>query len=142
MAHPLVHLNATLNLLATVLLVVGFWHIRRGRERAHAKAMLAAFVVSCVFLVSYLVYHAIAGSVKFTHEGPVRYVYYGILLTHVVLAAAVPFLAVATIWQGWKATGWWSGEPASGEVATRYRVRHRRLGWQVQTPSGNWIWCS
>ena len=90
-AHPLVHLNATLNALATMLLVLGYVLIKRRQLEAHARTMMAALGVSCLFLISYLIYHSIAGSVRFTHPGAVRYVYLTILLTHVVLAVAVPF---------------------------------------------------
>src|SRR4051812_15018235 len=93
-AHPLVHLNAALNTLAALLLMLGLWRIRHRREQAHGRTMLAALAVSAAFLASYLIYHSIAGSVRFTHPGAVRYVYYSILLTHVLLAFTVPFLAI------------------------------------------------
>jgi uncharacterized membrane protein YozB (DUF420 family) len=88
-------LNAALNTMATLLLVAGWLLIRRGRWRAHRAAMVAAFVVSALFLVSYLTYHAVVGHVPFTGQGAVRPVYFAILLTHILLAVAVPFLAVA-----------------------------------------------
>ena len=89
--------NAFLNGTAATLLVAGFLLIRAGRRDAHRRAMTAAFACSILFLVSYVVYHAQAGSVKFQGTGTVRTVYLSILLTHTVLAAAVPFLAVATL---------------------------------------------
>ena len=95
---PLV--NATLNGLAAVLLVAGWALIKRGRERAHKITMLTAFGVSCVFLTCYLVYHYHVGSVPFTGPPVVRAAYLTILLTHVVLAATVPFLAGTTIYLG------------------------------------------
>lgn len=96
--HDLPAVNASLNALATCLLVTGYALIRQGREQAHKRVMLACFAVSCLFLVSYLAYHVgIGGSKSFTHPGPVRYVYFAILISHVVLAALVPFLAIATI---------------------------------------------
>lgn len=99
------HVNAALNLLAAVLLLLGLYWIKRGREAAHRRAMLACFGVSTIFLVCYLAYHASAGSRKFpTGDGAppdwIRYGYYGMLLTHVVLAAAVPVLALLTIYHG------------------------------------------
>lgn len=103
MAHYLPHLNAALNALSTVLLVVGFVLIKRGDEKGHKRAMLAAFGVSCAFLVSYLTYHyAIGGSKLFDRQTYPRAAifYYLILFTHVVLAAVTPFLAVATIYFG------------------------------------------
>ncbi|HOQ44662.1 MAG TPA: DUF420 domain-containing protein [Bryobacteraceae bacterium] len=89
--------NAVLNATAAGLLVWGRILIGRGRKDAHRRAMLAAFAVSVLFLVSYLVYHSQAGSVRFQKTGPIRTVYFSILLTHTVLAAAVPVLAVVTL---------------------------------------------
>lgn len=126
-AHPLVHLNAALNTLATVLLVIGFLQIKRGRRQAHARTMLAAFAVSCLFLISYLAYHWMAGSVKFTHPGAIRYVYLTILLTHVLLAIAVPFLAVATILFGLMGTGVRGSADLPQETRDRFLARHRKL---------------
>lgn len=95
--HDLPVLNAVLNATAAVLLVTGFALIRRGRKQAHRRVMLAAFAVSIVFLTSYLVYHAQVGSVRFRGTGALRAAYLTILLTHTVLAAAVPPLAVVTL---------------------------------------------
>jgi putative membrane protein len=92
--------NATLNALAAVLLVVGWGLIKARRERAHKRVMLAAFGVSCAFLTCYLVYHARVGSVPFQGMGNVRTIYFAILISHVVLAAAVPVLAGVTIYLG------------------------------------------
>jgi uncharacterized membrane protein YozB (DUF420 family) len=91
------HLNALLNALVTVLLVRGWWHIRHGRRERHRQAMVGAFSGSVVFLVSYLAYHFAVGSVRFPGTGGARTFYLGVLLTHSVLAAAVPVLAVATL---------------------------------------------
>jgi uncharacterized membrane protein YozB (DUF420 family) len=77
--------------------------IRAGARRAHAVCMGAAFVVSIAFLVSYVVYHAQVGSVPFAGRGWIRPVYFGILLTHTVLAAIVPPMAVVTLTQGLRA---------------------------------------
>ncbi len=126
-AHPLVHLNAALNTLATVLLIVGMILIKQQRRQAHGRVMLTAFGVSCLFLISYLTYHWMAGSVKFTHPGAVRYVYLTILLTHVVLAVAVPFLALTTIFFALKATGAWGTADLQAEQREQYLARHRKL---------------
>lgn len=90
--------NASLNSLATVLLVVGYILIRQGRRDAHRAVMLTALACSTLFLISYLTYHAQVGSVRFQGAGAVRTVYFTILITHTVLAAAVPFLAVRTLY--------------------------------------------
>jgi len=126
-AHWLVHLNAALNALATVLLVTGWTLIRRKRRPAHARVMIAAFAVSCTFLVSYLVYHWNVGSVKFTHPGAVRTVYLTILATHVVLAAIVPLLASLTIAFALVGTGWRGAARLSAETHLRFLARHRQL---------------
>ncbi len=89
--------NALLNGTAASLLVAGFFLIRAGRREAHRRAMTAAFACSVLFLVSYLVYHFEAGSVRFQGTGGVRTFYLTVLLTHTVLAAVVPFLAVTTL---------------------------------------------
>jgi uncharacterized membrane protein YozB (DUF420 family) len=92
-------LNAVLNFTASVLLATGFVLIRRGRRDAHHRVMIAALVVSTLFLVSYLVYHARVGSVRFQGQGSVRTVYFSILISHTILAAAVPPLALITLWR-------------------------------------------
>jgi uncharacterized membrane protein YozB (DUF420 family) len=89
--------NATLNGLCTVLLIWGFTLIRKRRIDAHKRVMISAFVVSIAFLTCYLIYHAHVGSVKYPNGGFVRYVYYSILITHVLLAFTVPVLAIITL---------------------------------------------
>jgi uncharacterized membrane protein YozB (DUF420 family) len=97
---PLV--NASLNGLATVLLIVGYVCIRQRRIAAHRAAMIAAFVTSVLFLISYLIYHAHAGSRPFPGRGSIRAVYFGILITHIVLAATIPPLAAVTLWRAYR----------------------------------------
>lgn len=91
---------AILNATAAMLLVWGYRLIRRKRIDTHRKVMQTAFAVSCLFLVCYLVYHFEAGTVHFQKTGPIRGIYFGILGTHTVLAAAVPVLAVITLFRG------------------------------------------
>jgi len=98
--HDLPAVNATLNATATLLLVAGGVFIRRRQELAHKRAMLAAFGVSVVFLICYLIYHAHVRHRPFGGEGPISYVYYTILTSHIILAATVPFLAVVSIYFG------------------------------------------
>ena len=90
-------INASLNALSAVLLVTGYILIRNRQREAHKYAMLAAFSVSVLFLISYLVYHYQVGSVRFPRTGTIRTVYLSILLTHIVLAAAVPVLSILTL---------------------------------------------
>ncbi|QDU87562.1 hypothetical protein Pla175_09270 [Pirellulimonas nuda] len=117
-AHPIVHLNASLNAAAAVLLMVGWVLIRQRKEQAHKWVMISATVVSSVFLACYLYYHYNVGSVAY--DGPVRPVYFAILISHVVLAVAVPPLALTTIYLGLRAL-------AGSEASPRYRAKHRRL---------------
>jgi len=95
-------LNAFLNALSAGLLIRGYFLIRQGRREEHKQTMLAAFTTSVLFLVSYLVYHYGAGSVKFQGQGAVRVVYFAILLSHTVLAAAVAPMAIMTLRRGLK----------------------------------------
>ena len=89
--------NALLNGLSATFLVAGYWLIRQRKIGAHKASMLAAFACSILFLVSYLFYHSQVGSVRFQGTGMLRTFYLGVLLTHSVLAAAVPILAVTTL---------------------------------------------
>ena len=97
---PLV--NASLNGVATVLLIVGYACIRRRRIVAHRTAMVAAVVTSVLFLISYLTYHAQAGSRPFPGQGPIRVVYFVILISHIILAATIPPLAGITLWRAYR----------------------------------------
>lgn len=115
--HSLPVVNAGLNGLATILLVAGYGLVKRGKVVAHRNTMLACFGVSVLFLGCYLTYHFAlhhytgSGSRRFEGSLPLKVVYYPVLLTHVVLAAAVPVLAILTIVRGLR-----------GEVE-----RHRRI---------------
>ena len=126
-AHPLVHLNAGLNALAAVLLIFGYILIKQGARRAHGWVMLAAFGVSCLFLISYVAYHWTAGSVRFTHPGIIKTIYLAILASHVVLAAVVPFLAVASIALALLGHGFQANSEGTDTRRMAYLARHRRL---------------
>lgn len=97
MPNPLATLNAILNALATLCLVLGWVFIRRGQRQRHRMSMLAALGISVVFLISYLVHHAQVGSVPFRGTGALRGIYFAILIPHVLLAAAVVPLALVTL---------------------------------------------
>ena len=97
---PLV--NAILNGTCAVLLVIARNKIRQDKRDEHKRLMIAAFTVSCVFLISYLVYHAEVGSVGFKGEGWARPLYFTILISHTILAAAVPVLAIMSLRRGLK----------------------------------------
>ena len=104
-------LNATLNGIAGCFLLAGFYFIRRRQIARHRASMLSAFGMSVLFLISYVIYHANAGSKPFTGEGPIRLVYFTVLVTHIILAAAIVPLALMTLVRGLK----------------RDDVRHRRI---------------
>jgi len=93
-------LNAFLNATAAVLLVIGYSLIRAGQIRRHRAVMISACVVSTLFLASYVIYHANIGSKPFQGRGTIRIVYFTILLTHVILAAAVVPMALITLTRG------------------------------------------
>jgi len=101
--HSLPAVNAILNGAAAILLVRGYFLIRAGKRAQHKKTMIAAFCLSVIFLVSYLVYHANSGIVYYQKTGFIRYVYFTILYTHTPLAAAVPVLAIITLRRALKA---------------------------------------
>lgn len=92
--------NAILNSTTAVLLIAGFVAIRARRIELHRRLMKSAFACAVLFLLSYLIYHARVGSVPFQGVGAIRKVYFAILISHTVLAAAVPFLAVITLRRG------------------------------------------
>jgi putative membrane protein len=92
--------NAGLNGLTTVILLVGFWFIKQRNFEAHKKAMLSAFGTSSAFMVTYIIYHWFkAGPAKY--NGEFREIYLVILLTHIVLAALIIPLALVTLYRGW-----------------------------------------
>jgi putative membrane protein len=90
------HLNAALNAASGLLLLAGLYFIWRGRVSSHRACMLSALVVSGLFLISYVVYHAQYGSVKFAGQGIARPIYFFILITHVVLAVTIVPLVFVT----------------------------------------------
>lgn len=89
--------NAALNALSACLLIGGYTCIRRGRRAAHQRCMLAAFLVSVLFLASYLTLRYLAGMTRFEGQGWIRPVYFTILLSHTVLAAGIVPLAIVTM---------------------------------------------
>ena len=92
--------NAILNFTAAVLIAAGYYFIRRKDIQSHKFCMMAALVVSAVFLASYLIYHANVGSVPFGGQGWIRPVYFVILITHIVLAVVVLPMVLRTVFLG------------------------------------------
>jgi uncharacterized membrane protein YozB (DUF420 family) len=89
-------LNATLNAASAAFVTTGWVLIRRGNREAHRRAMLAAVACSALFLTSYVIYHVQVGSVRFTGEGALRVAYFGLLISHSILAAAIVPLVLVT----------------------------------------------
>jgi uncharacterized membrane protein YozB (DUF420 family) len=106
--------NASLNALSGILLLIGYTMIRTRRIELHRRFMIAAFTASSLFLICYVVYHAQVGSVRFTRHGFVRPLYFSILITHVTLAAVVLPLAIVTLSRG---------------LAARYALHRRIARW-------------
>lgn len=91
--HVFAAANAVINTIVSILLVAALVAVRKRRYRLHRKLMLSAIVFSVIFLVSYIAHHLLAGNTPFGGEGPIRYVYYFILLSHILLAAVIlPFI--------------------------------------------------
>jgi|SRR5580704_5794088 uncharacterized membrane protein YozB (DUF420 family) len=101
--HDLPSVNAFLNGISALLLIWGYTLIRRRLIDQHRRVMLTAFAVSCLFLVCYVVYHLQVGSVHYPGTGILRPIYFTILITHTLLAAAVPVLAIITLSRALKA---------------------------------------
>ena len=92
-------LNACLNATSALLLIAGFYFIHQRNIAAHRACMVSAVIVSTLFLISYLTYHYSAGTTHFTGQGLVRICYFALLLSHTILAAIVPVLALVTLWR-------------------------------------------
>jgi len=92
--------NATLNATSGVFLLTGYVLIKRRQITAHRNTMLAAFTSSTLFLISYVVYHYHAGSRPFLGQGPIRVVYFGILISHVILAIVILPFIISTLTKG------------------------------------------
>ena len=95
-------LNASLNGLSGVFLVIGYQAIRGGRVRLHRGLMLSAFTTSTLFLIFYLIYHFEVGFTPFKGEGAARIVYFAILIPHVILAVVMVPMILLTLYRGLK----------------------------------------
>lgn len=93
-------LNATLNGISTILLITGWILIKRGERQKHRACMIAALVMSALFLTSYVIYHYNVGSVPFKGTGWIRTVYFAVLIPHVILAAAIVPPILITVSRG------------------------------------------
>ncbi|MFD1186097.1 DUF420 domain-containing protein [Pontibacter rugosus] len=103
--------HAILNSLTAVALVIGYFNVKRGNVKAHRAAMLAAFSLSAIFLVSYVTYHFLGQRTIYGGDGVLKYIYYFVLLTHIVLAVVIVPLVLLSVYYG----------------ITNQLVRHRRI---------------
>jgi len=90
--------NAIINTLTALLLLLGVFFIKRSNVAYHKASMMGAFLLGCVFLIFYVIYHSNAPSTKFGGEGTIRYVYFFFLLSHILLAFIVVPLVLSAIY--------------------------------------------
>ncbi len=91
-------INASLNLLSTIFLLLGYINVKRGNRDTHKRFMVSALVSSAVFLICYLFYHSQVGSVPYPHHDWTRPLYFAVLIPHIILAAVMsPFILIA-VW--------------------------------------------
>lgn len=95
-------LNAVLNSFTFMFLVVALIMIKRKNIKLHRRFILAAFTTTAIFLISYLTYHGIAESTHYAGDGVLKYIYFFILITHIILAAVIVPLALITLYRGLK----------------------------------------
>lgn len=95
-------LNACLNAGAAFFLLLGFYFIKQRRQTAHWRCMLAATLLSALFLISYIIYHYQHGSTRFPGQGLVRGIYFAVLIPHTLLAMTLLPLVTLTLWPAWR----------------------------------------
>ena len=124
-------LNALLNGTCAVMLTAGWYFVRRRRIAAHRACMLGAFSVSVLFLVSYVTYHALAGSRAFAGPGWTRWIYFPLLISHIVLAAAMVPFVLTTLYRA-----------LGGEFARHARLARGTLPvWLYVSVTGVIVYC-
>ena len=145
MIEMLPHINASLNLLATLLLIVGYVLIRSRKEQAHKTAMLSAFAVSCIFLICYVIYHINVGSKEFPKADydPIWYIIYLIILIpHIILAISVPVLGLTAIWHGLGIQLQGSVTETSPEVVEQQRIKRQKHRKVAKIAFPIWLYVS
>ncbi|HEY0678064.1 MAG TPA: DUF420 domain-containing protein [Chitinophagaceae bacterium] len=103
--HLFAKANAIINSVVSLLLILGLIAVRTRRYLLHRNLMISAIVLSCLFLVSYICHHLFTGDTKFGGEGSIRYFYFFILITHIILAAVILPFILYTAYRG--LTGEW-----------------------------------
>ncbi len=97
--HVFARINAVINTIVSLLLIAAFVAVKRKNYLAHKRFMLAAIALSALFLVSYICHHLLAGNTSYRGEGTIRYIYYFILITHIILAAVILPLILFTAYR-------------------------------------------
>lgn len=95
------HLNAVINSIATIALILGLYFIKNKNIAYHKISMSIAFGLGAIFMISYVIYHATAESTSFGGEGMIRNIYYFILITHIILAAVALFPILLAYYYGY-----------------------------------------
>ena len=95
-------LNATLNFISSVFLLLGYLQIRKGNRGNHKKLMVSALVTSALFLISYVIYHYNAGSVPYPYHDWTRPLYFTLLIPHIILAAVQTPFILYIVYQAFK----------------------------------------
>lgn len=91
--HVFALINAVINSIVSLVLIAAFIAVKNKNYEAHKKLMLSAILLSCLFLISYIAHHLLSGDTKFGGDGTIRYFYFFILITHIILAAIIlPFI--------------------------------------------------
>ncbi|MBF0620480.1 MAG: DUF420 domain-containing protein [Magnetococcales bacterium] len=121
------HLQAALNVLSTLFILLGVGRIRRNNRSGHIMAMILALITSSIFLASYLVYHAYVGHVEFAGVGEVRAIYFTILISHVLFAAIALVMIIMTVLRAWKGIRL---ERSGGDGSTQLEA-HRRIAYKT-----------
>jgi len=112
--HVFAIINAVTNALVAILLIAAMIAVKQRKYLQHKKLMLAAIYLSVIFLVSYIAHHLFAGETKFGGAGTIRYVYFFILATHIILAAVILPFILFTAYRGL------TGEYAAHKKIARY----------------------
>jgi putative membrane protein len=91
--HVFAKINAVINSIVTILLILGLMAVKRKNYLLHKRIMISAIILSCLFLISYICHHLFAGETKYGGSGTLRYIYFFVLGTHIILAAVIlPFV--------------------------------------------------
>ncbi|MBI2967603.1 MAG: DUF420 domain-containing protein [Bacteroidetes bacterium] len=109
-------LNAALNASTAILLSAGFYFITKKQVLRHKLCMISAFILSCLFLISYIVYHYSIGHTPFGGSGIIRYIYYFILISHIILSVIIIPLSLTTLYRAL------SGRIAKHKIIARWTL--------------------